>query len=231
MNKLYLYLIIYFQVLQPFLVILTYHSKLYLQITVYNLSDEDLEDEVTYQLWDSTDRTSMSTMVSTLGEFIDLQENWCTHVPLIHSKVSSSIPEGKKNSTDFRICHHHYGLCWELWICYSGWSPVVSLVEGAMHAASFIPLHKSFCIMSDDLQHDTCFVYEVLKLITEYCRSNLPDIMEIQYFSDGCAGQYKNFKNFKNLCLHKVERPGYGTFLQSVMGKVPVIGLVDPSND
>ena len=72
MNKLYLYFIIYFQVLQSFLVIHTYHSKLYLQITVYNLSDEDLEDEVTYQLWDSTDRTSMSTMVSTLGEFIDL---------------------------------------------------------------------------------------------------------------------------------------------------------------
>ena len=113
MNKLYLYFIIYFQVLQSFLVIHTYHSKLYLQITVYNLSDEDLEDEVTYQLWDSTDRTSMSTMVSTLGEFIDLLVKKIDALTS-HSfteKISSSIPEEKKNSTDFRICHHHYGLC------------------------------------------------------------------------------------------------------------------------
>ena len=28
---------------------------------------------------------------------------------------------------------------------------------------------------------------------------------KVFYFSDGCAGQYKNCKNFKNLCHHSVD--------------------------
>ena len=32
---------------------------------------------------------------------------------------------------------------------------------------------------------------------------NMPNITRIEYFSDGCAGQYKNFKKFLNLCHHK----------------------------
>ena len=28
--------------------------------------------------------------------------------------------------------------------------------------------HKSFCFMSDDRNHDTCFVYEVQKLLISY---------------------------------------------------------------
>ena len=30
-----------------------------------------------------------------------------------------------------------------------------------------------------------------------------PEIEKVHYFSDGCAGQYKNKKHFLNLCLHK----------------------------
>ncbi len=31
----------------------------------------------------------------------------------------------------------------------------------------------------------------------------LPHINKLMYFSNGCGGQYKNYKNFINLCLHK----------------------------
>ena len=31
----------------------------------------------------------------------------------------------------------------------------------------------------------------------------MPDVSNIHYFSDGCTGQYKNYKNFLNLCLHR----------------------------
>ena len=30
----------------------------------------------------------------------------------------------------------------------------------------------------------------------------IPDIKTIHYFSDGCTGQYKNWKHFYNLCFH-----------------------------
>ena len=31
----------------------------------------------------------------------------------------------------------------------------------------------------------------------------MPQVRDIEYFIDGCTGQYKNYKNFLNLCYHK----------------------------
>ena len=63
--------------------------------------------------------------------------------------------------------------------------------------------HRSFCFLSDDLEHDTCFVHEIQGKVTCYIRQDLPDVDNVEYFSDGCAGQYKNYENFLNLCLHE----------------------------
>ena len=67
-----------------------------------------------------------------------------------------------------------------------------------------IELQKhSICFISDDMEHDTAFVYETQKHVTNYIKDNLPLVSKIYYFSDGCGGQYKNYKNFLNLCNHK----------------------------
>ena len=63
--------------------------------------------------------------------------------------------------------------------------------------------HISIYFISDDNSHDTCFVYEVQKTIINYLQELLPQVKKLFYFSDGCEGQYKNYKNFMNLCLHK----------------------------
>ena len=63
--------------------------------------------------------------------------------------------------------------------------------------------HKSLCFLSDDLIHDTSFVFEVQTLFTTYIKKFYPHITKLYYFSDGCVGQYKNYKNFLNLCHHK----------------------------
>ena len=60
--------------------------------------------------------------------------------------------------------------------------------------------HQSLCFISDDNTHDTAFVYQVQKMTIDFIRALLPHIKKIIYFSDGCGGQYKNFKNFVNLC-------------------------------
>jgi len=65
--------------------------------------------------------------------------------------------------------------------------------------------HTSFCIISDDMTHDVAMVYEVQKRIIDYLKCQLPDLKNVEYFSDGCAGQYKNRKNFYNLCHHKAD--------------------------
>ena len=63
---------------------------------------------------------------------------------------------------------------------------------------------KSLCIISDDRTHDVDFVQQVIKLtcknINEISKST---VKKIFYFTDGCGGQYKNCKNFLNLCNHE----------------------------
>ena len=42
-----------------------------------------------------------------------------------------------------------------------------------------------------------------MKDTIKYVHDNITEALsKVHYFSDGCAGQYKNCKNFLNLCLH-----------------------------
>ena len=70
-----------------------------------------------------------------------------------------------------------------------------SMKDGKLHCSSI-------CVISDDMEHDTPFVYQVQSEVVQYLKKELPHVIDIEYFSDGCAGQYKNFKNVLNLCHH-----------------------------
>ena len=49
-------------------------------------------------------------------------------------------------------------------------------------------------------------VYEIQRVtISQYVCVFLPHVNRIEYWSDGCAAQYKNTNNFLNLCLHKAD--------------------------
>ena len=63
--------------------------------------------------------------------------------------------------------------------------------------------HYSLCYISDDNTHSTSFAHKIQILLVEFLKQRLPNITKIYYVSDGCGGQYKNFKNFLNLCAHK----------------------------
>lgn len=63
-------------------------------------------------------------------------------------------------------------------------------------------LQKSFCILSHDLEHDTSFVYDIQRELLKIIRTEMPSVNKVENFSNGCAGQYKNFKN---LCSHKAD--------------------------
>ena len=56
--------------------------------------------------------------------------------------------------------------------------------------------------------------------------AELPNIKTLDYFSDGCAGQYKNFKNLINftLCHQDFGLDASWTFLQQAMGNHLVMG-------
>ena len=42
-------------------------------------------------------------------------------------------------------------------------------------------------------------VHEIQKRIINNIKGKIPNIKYIEYFTDGCAGQYKNCKNLLNL--------------------------------
>ena len=57
--------------------------------------------------------------------------------------------------------------------------------------------------MSDTREHTTTTVYAFLNVIIPYLQTQFPEMKRIHYFTDGCAGQYKNKSNFINLCHHE----------------------------
>lgn len=63
--------------------------------------------------------------------------------------------------------------------------------------------HVSSVVISDCLEHNTVAVYTFQKKLIALLKSKFKTIKKIYYFSDGCAGQYKNKKNFINLCHHE----------------------------
>ena len=86
----------------------------------------------------------------------------------------------------------------------------------------------SYCFVSDDLEHDTAFVYYLQSVLSENIKVSFPHLNHIVYFSDGCAAQYKNFKNLLNLSFHRSDLglKLVGHFLQQATGSLLAMALV-----
>jgi len=64
--------------------------------------------------------------------------------------------------------------------------------------------HLCYVIISDCLHHDTVAVHLFQKNLIDYLRKRFHALpRKIFYVSDGAAAQYKNRKNFVNLCQHE----------------------------
>ena len=90
------------------------------------------------------------------------------------------------------------------------------------------PPHYSSCFISHDNTLSTSFIHKIQKtLMVEFLKERLPNVTEINYVSDGCGGQYKNFKNFFNLFSHKVDFSikAEWIFFATSHGKSPCDGI------
>ena len=71
-------------------------------------------------------------------------------------------------------------------------------------------------------------VYHMIMLTIDHAKSNISQEIEtIHYFSDGCADQYKNCKNFINICHHEQDFAMKCTwsFFATSHGKSPCDGI------
>jgi len=153
----------------------------------------------------------MHTLVSSSSDYIlilaDAIDKLTAHSFI--SKCQSKYLASRKSCLDQKSCivlldfaeNYHFHVqdeiqrfYWNQGQCTIG-HPVVIYYKNHDQLCS-----ASFCYISDDLNHDTIFVHELLSHVTSLVSSLDPRINSIQYFLDGCAGQYKNMFN---LCFHK----------------------------
>ena len=55
------------------------------------------------------------------------------------------------------------------------------------------------------MRHDTNSVHAFTCKVMNYLKENLHAITNILYLCNGAASQYKNLKNFVNLCYHEID--------------------------
>ena len=61
-------------------------------------------------------------------------------------------------------------------------------------------------VISDCMNHDTIAVHLFQRKLISFLKHALSFFpTKIAYFSDGAASQYKNWKNFINLCSHQAD--------------------------
>ena len=178
------------------------------------LEETDPDEEFHFSQWQTTDRATLITQTTSLGEYKELLigaiDSLTTH-SFIARCQGKHLKDRKENldkhtalvlgdfaeNYQFLIQDEIQSYHWSKDYCTL--HPVVIYLRGDTNELQ----HDSFCFISDDNNHDTCFVYEVQSLLMKHIREKYSHIENIEYFSDGCAGQYKNFKNFLNLCYHK----------------------------
>ena len=198
----------------------------------------EIEEDIEFSQWESTDRTTLRTYTSTVEDFIDLLvdsiDSLTTHSYI--AKSQAQYLKRRKDELDGETClllldfaeNYHYivqdevqGYHWNKEQCTL--HPVVLYYKNSDN----ILCHKCLCIISDDLTHDTSFVHQLQILVCDYIKENLPQINRLEYWSDGCAGQYKNYKNFMNLCQHTVDFgfQAIWSFFATSHGKSPCDGV------
>ena len=210
----------------------------------------DPEDEVTYSEWVSTNRTEQIQRTVTLEEYLNILEKSLEKL-MPHSfiaKAQSRFLKEKKENLDeteaivildfsqnfeFVIQDEVQGYHWTKDRCYL--HPVVIYTKKPSTADELGQSSEteddltisSICILSEDLEHDVGFIYESQKIITDYIKANFPQVKSVLYFSDGCAGQYKNFKKISNLCHHNSDFHLIATwaFFATSHGKSPSDGI------
>ena len=201
--------------------------------------DMDDDEELYVEQWQTVDRAAMITQTVTVEEYREMLESSMDDLTA-HSYIAKA--QGKylkdlKDNLSPKECivlgdfAENYKYIIQDEIQSFHWTsdsctlhPVVLYYK---NPGSDELMHLSFCFVSDDLEHDTTFVYKIQEYLTNYIKTNFLYIQKLIYFSDGCGGQYKNCKNFVNLCLHITDfgLEAEWVFFATSHGKSPCDGI------
>lgn len=178
------------------------------------IMDENLIDNIIYKQWVSVDRCTLETISMSADDFID---TFCDKIQLLlpHSFIASQqasffneckaflkkdellVTADFSKNYSFLIQDEVQGFHWN--------NSQATIHPFVVYYKDMEKLcHLSFVIISECLHHNTIAFYLFQKCLIDYLKAHLASQpQKIYYFSDGAASQYKNRKNFINLCCHK----------------------------
>lgn len=173
-------------------------------------------EEIEYKQWVNTDKTQLVTIKEQISDFIDNLVNKIVSLTRHHftSKAQSAYLKYLKESIapdkecillgdfaenySFVVQDAAQGFHWE-----NSQASLHPFVAYYRTSNSSTLQHTSMCVISDSGKHATATVFAFQKTVLPYLQITLPNLVKVHYFSDGCAGQYKNRYNFINICHHK----------------------------
>ncbi|XP_076820954.1 uncharacterized protein LOC143466202 [Clavelina lepadiformis] len=196
--------------------------------------DEELDDEVQCQQWKSTDTMDLITVLMMryewIQEIVRVLDDLTKHSFI--AKCQSRYLNSRKSSVTDDTCvilldfAENYTFTIQDEVQSYHWNQQQCTIHPAVvyYMQDHILMQQSFCFVSDDLTHDTAFVHGLLYKLTALIPSLSSTITKVEYFSDGCAGQYKNMLN---LCHHKCDfnLEACWSFFATSHGKSPCDGV------
>lgn len=177
------------------------------------VEDSDRDDLISFNQWVTTDRTTLVMHQMTVEEFVTEivskidkltvheyiskhQSRYLTELKSVLSPNECIVLLDFAENYSFIVQDAAQGYHWEN--TQATLHPFVVYYREDMELKC-----TSFCCISNHMKHDTVAVYVFQSRIIEHMKKKIPGLAKVYYFSDGCAGQYKNLKNFANLCHHE----------------------------
>ena len=198
--------------------------------------DNDV-DEVEFKQWTSTDRSKLETMVEPIEDFVEA---------FIEKLYTLKRHDFIAKQQSQYLCKRKEGLVEGEFLVIGDFSENFSFVvedeAQSFHwnnsMATLHPFvyyfkedgqinHSNFVLISDCHTHDTVAVHLFQKELMRHLSEKFHVLKAIIYFSDGCAGQYKNLKIFVTCaCINMILVCQLnGIFLQQAMARGLLMAL------
>ncbi|KAL5518045.1 hypothetical protein EMCRGX_G003713 [Ephydatia muelleri] len=195
--------------------------------------DNDI-DKVEYSQWTNTDRSTLERKVQGVDEFLEDFSVMMQKLQLhdLIAKMQADFMRQKKQNLgpgEFLVLadfSENFSFVVQDEVQSFHWNNN----SATIHPFVCYSNEGSFCfvVISECTQHDVIAVHlfqrKLVDFLTQQCGGQRPK--KLYYMSDGCAGQYKNCKNFLNLCHHFEDFGVYAEwhFFATSHGKSPCDG-------
>ena len=178
------------------------------------LMDTNLIDSIVYKQWVSVDRCTLETIIKSADGFVD---SFCEKLETLlphsfiakqqarfYTQLKENLQPGEflitadfSENYSFVLQDTAQGFHWN-----NSQATIHPFVVYYLDMGKLS--HLSYAVISDCLHDDTVAVYLFQKSLLDFLKKKF-SIRKVFYYLDGAASQYKNRKNFINLCHHEAD--------------------------